>query len=136
MKVKCVIVLAQDLPAGLAANAAGVLAVTLGHRVPALLPDDAVDASGQRHAAIINIPLPILIADRPLIGRLLEQATHREDVTTVGFSDVAQRTRTYEEYVATLAQTLSSQLTYVGVGLYGPSNVLNRWVGSLPLYGR
>ncbi|WP_293911900.1 DUF2000 family protein [Deinococcus sp.] len=46
MELKCVMVLADDLPQGLAVNAAGVLAVTLGHKVPGLLPDDASTPPG------------------------------------------------------------------------------------------
>lgn len=136
MDVKCVMVLADDLPAGLAVNAAGVLAVTLGHKVPSLLPGDALDASGSLHAGLINVPLPILVADRETLKLLRERAAEHSGVTVIGFSDVAQQARTYEAYVSTLEQTASEALGYLGLALYGPKKTLNKLVGNLPLYGR
>jgi hypothetical protein len=135
-EMKCVMVLAGDLPAGLAVNAAGVLAVTLGHKVPGLLPEDARDASGGVHAGLINVPLPMLVADREALKALRERAAALEGMTVVGFSDVAQHARTYETYVSTLAQMPAGSLGYLGLALYGPKKALNKLVGNLPLYGR
>lgn len=133
--MKCVLVLADDLPTGLAVNAAGVLAVTLGHKVPGLLPEDARDASGGLHAGLINVPLPILVAGRAELTTLRERAGQAE-LTVVGFSDVAQQARTYEAYVSTLAATPAGALGYLGLALYGPKKSVNKLVGNLALYGR
>ena len=135
MDVKCVMVLADDLPLGLEANAAGVLAVTLGHKVPGLLPEDAPDASGRLHAGLINVPLPILVADKATLKLLRERVGH-DGMTVIGFSDVAQHARSYEAYVSTLAITPPEALGYLGLALYGPKKALNKLVGNLPLYGR
>lgn len=136
MDVKCVMVLANDLPHGLAVNAAGVLAVSLGFKVPGLLPPDALDGSGEHHVGLINVPLPILVADRETIRALRARAREGEDVLVVDFSDVAQHARTYEDYTATLAATSAQELSYLGVALYGPRKRLNKLVGNLSLYGR
>ena len=45
---RCVIVLDRDLPIGRAANAAAVIALTIGQRHPALVGDPFLDASGSR----------------------------------------------------------------------------------------
>lgn len=136
MDVKCVMVLANDLEPGLAVNAAGVLAVSLGFKVPSLLPPDAVDGSGDHHVGLINVPLPILVADRETLRTLRVRSREQEDVLVVDFSDVAQHARTYEDYVAALATTPSEALSYLGLALYGPKKRLNKLVGNLPLYGR
>ena len=136
MDVKCVMILANDLPQGLAVNAAGVLAVSLGFKVPSLLPPDAVDGSGEPHVGLLGVPLPILVADRETIRALRVKASEGEDVLVVDFSDVAQHARTYEDYIATLATTPAEALSYLGVALYGPRKRLNKLVGNLPLYGR
>lgn len=136
MDMKCVMVLADDLPLGLAVNAAGVLAVTLGHRVPDLLPEDALDASGGVHAGLINVPLPILVSGGEGLKELRQRAAAQEGLTVVDFSDVAQHARTYEAYVAALAVTPAEALDYLGVALYGPRKAVNKLVGHLPLYGR
>lgn len=135
-EMKCVMVLADDLPVGLAVNAAGVLAVTLGHQVPALLPPDAVDASGGVHAGLITVPLPILVASRDLVKALRQRAHQHSGMTVVGFSDVAQHARSYEAYLAALATTPSEALGYLGIAVYGPKKALNKLVGNLSLYGR
>ncbi len=136
MDVKCVMVLADDLSAGLAVNAAGVLAVTLGHKLPGLLPPDALDASGEAHAGLINVPLPVLVADRDTMKTLRARAAEQEGMTVVGFSDVAQHARTYEAYISALAATPAEALGYLGLILYGPRKTLNKLIGNLPLYGR
>jgi len=136
MDVKCVMILANDLETGLAVNAAGVLAVSLGFKVPSLLPPDAVDGSGKGHVGLINVPLPVLAADRETLRALRVKANEQEDVLVVDFSDVAQHARTYEDYVATLSATPASSLSYLGVALYGPRKRVNKLVGNLPLYGR
>lgn len=135
MDMKCVLVLADDLSTGLAVNAAGVLAVTLGHKVPSLMPEDARDASGGLHAGLINVPLPILVAGRTELKALRERAGQAE-LTVVGFSDVAQHARTYGAYVTTLAATPPEALGYLGLALYGPKKSVNKLVGNLALYGR
>ncbi|CAM3604849.1 DUF2000 domain-containing protein [Deinococcus saxicola] len=136
MDIKCVMVLAGDLPPGLAVNAAGVLAVTLGHRVPQLLPPDALDASGEVHAGLINVPLPILVLGRDGLKELRQRAARQDGLTVVDFSDVAQHARTYEGYIAALAGTPAEALNYLGVALHGPKKAINKLVGHLPLYGR
>src|SRR3954470_22743403 len=64
MPERCVIVVDADLPPGLAANAAAVLALTLGAREPALAGADLVDADGREHPGLIPIGLPVLKAPR------------------------------------------------------------------------
>jgi hypothetical protein len=64
MPERCVIVVDEALPAGLAANAAAVLGVTLGAREPAVVGDDLVDGDDRVHAGLFRAGLPILKAAR------------------------------------------------------------------------
>ncbi len=59
---RCVIVVDQTLPAGLAANAAAVLALTVGARFPQLPGQDLPDADGDVHPGLIPMGLPVLCA--------------------------------------------------------------------------
>src|SRR5215470_5934358 len=59
---RCVIVLDQALPIGRAANAAAVIALTLGNRHPHLAGPDLVDASGHAHPGLIPIGIAVLAA--------------------------------------------------------------------------
>ena len=60
--MRCVVVVDEELAPGLAANAAAVMAVTLGARLPALVGEDFEDAAGERHPGLITTGLPVLRA--------------------------------------------------------------------------
>lgn len=133
MKAKCAVVVAAELPAGLAANAAGVLSVTLGHRVGGLVGADVEDADGVTHPGIIHVPLPILTAPRAAVAAIVRAAAEDGELFFVAFSALAQSCRTYEEYTARMAATATADLASVGVALHGPRKRVDRLVGSLPL---
>ena len=131
---KTVIVVNDDLPAGLVANAAAVLALTLGRRIDGLIGPDLKDASGQVHAGITTVPLPVLRANDGVLRRIRDEAGGNGGaLLIVDFTDAAQQTRTYDEYTRRLAGTAGDDLSYLGVALHGPAKVVNRFTGSLPL---
>lgn len=55
---RCIIVVDQTLPPGLAANAAAVLPLSIGARFPQLPGHDLVDADSFAHPGLIPIGLP------------------------------------------------------------------------------
>ncbi len=130
---KCAIVISEELPTGLAANAAGVISVTLGHRVDGLVGADVKDADGVAHPGIIHMPLPILKAPRHEVAAIVRAVAAEDDVFFVSFSALAQSCRTYDEYTAKMTATPTADLDSVGVGLHGPRKRVDRLVGSLPL---
>ncbi|WP_207956265.1 DUF2000 domain-containing protein [Rubrobacter marinus] len=131
--VKCVMVISGSLPVGLAVNAAGVLAATLGRRVEALVGPDVVDGSGERHAGLVRIPIPVLKADEEAIKSVRVRAAALEDLLVVDVTETAQSSRTYEEYEDRMASTRGDGLGYLGVALYGEKRAVNKLTGSLPL---
>jgi hypothetical protein len=130
---KCAIVVSEELPAGLAANAASVLSITLGHRVDSLVGADVKDADGVVHPGIIYMPIPILNAPREKIATIVQAAADDDELFFVSFSALAQSCKTYDEYIDKMAATATTDLDSVGVGLHGPHKRVNRLVGSLPL---
>lgn len=130
---KCVMVIAEGLPPGLIANTAGVLAVTLGRRVDGLVGPDVVDGSGQRHAGIIQITLPILTASADAVRVIRAQAAGLEGLEIVDFTAPAQTSRTYPEYLDKMGALSADEITYLGVALYGPKKLVNKLTGNLPL---
>jgi uncharacterized protein DUF2000 len=133
VKNKCAIVVSEELPAGLAANAASVLSVTLGHRVDGLVGADVKDADGVAHPGIIYMPLPILKAPRYKVAAIVQAAAGDDEIFFVSFSALAQSCKTYEEYIDKMVATATADLDSVGVGLHGPQKGVNRLIGSLPL---
>lgn len=133
MESKNAIVVSEDLPPGLAVNAASVLAVTLGHRVDGLVGSDVKDADGIVHPGIIYTPLPVLKANAADIGRIVESASGDPEVFCVAFSSLAQSCKTYDEYIQRMNETPTSGLEAVAAAMAGPKKKVNKLVGSLPL---
>jgi hypothetical protein len=130
---KCVMVIDSGLPLGLKVNTAGLLGATLGKRVDKIIGTDAVDASGEIHTGILNIPLPILSADADTIKAIKEKAMKTGGLLVVDFTETAQREVRYEDYTDRLAATPAGELRYLGVALYGVKKTVNKLVGNLPL---
>ncbi|MBQ0829541.1 DUF2000 domain-containing protein [Streptomyces tagetis] len=130
---KCVIVVNGDLPTGLTVNAASVVSLTLGRSVPELIGPDVKDADGGVHLGITLIPVPVLTSSAERIAQIHRLAVSDPEVVVVGFSDLAQSCRTYEEYMERMSGTAPADLAYSSIGLFGPRKQLNKWTGSLAL---
>ncbi|MGM1059803.1 DUF2000 domain-containing protein [Saccharothrix sp. Mg75] len=127
LPTKLALVLRDDLPRNLAANAAAVLGLTLGARLPDLLGEDAKDADGTVHLGLNTHPVPVLVAPPEQL-----KALHRaEGVLKVGFTEVARASRTYPEYLEALAVTPDPEFT--AVALYGPRTEVSRLTRRLRL---
>ena len=134
-ELKCVMVIDESLPSGVIANTAAIIGISLGKRFPEIVGCDVTDASGRVHPGIIEFPVPILKADKELIRsirtHLYEPAF--SELAVVDFSDVAQGCRVYDEFIEKAAATEESQLTYLGIGIYGRKKLVNKLTGFLPL---
>lgn len=58
--LKCVMVIDNRLPAGLIANTAAILGISLGRNMPQVVGADVHDRDGGLHPGIIEFPVPIL----------------------------------------------------------------------------
>ncbi|MCE6994372.1 DUF2000 domain-containing protein [Saccharothrix sp. S26] len=127
LPTKLALILRDDLPANLAANAAVVLGLSLGARLPDLLGEDAKDADGTVHLGLNTHPVPVLTAPAEHL-----KALHRADgVLKIGFTEVARRSRAYPEYLEALAHAEDPE--FVAVALYGPRAEVTRLTRKLPL---
>jgi hypothetical protein len=129
---RCVIVLDEALPPGLAANAAAVLAVSLGARSPDLLGRDIDDADGARHLGLIDRGLPILKAPAAGLAALRARAVDA-GLEVIGFPRFGQATTDYEAFRERVAHTATADLDYLGLLLSGPKRTVDKLTGSLPL---
>lgn len=132
---KCVMIIDESLPRGLIANAAAIMGITLGKRMPEVVGADVTDRSGYAHLGIIEFPVPILRGSAEDIRRLRERLYGEEfsDVTVVDFSDLAQGCKTYEEFIEKMGQAPESALQYLGVAVCGPKRTINRLTGGMGL---
>ena len=124
------VVVDEALAPGLAANAAAVMAMTLGAKVPALVGDDFEDAGGERHLGLITTGLPVLRAPAAELPVLRARAVAAE-VGVVGFPVSGHQTNDYDAFRALVART--TEPDYLGLALYGPARAVRRLTGSLAL---
>lgn len=129
---KCVMVLNEELPVGLAVNTAGVLAFSLGREMGSVVGPEVLDGSGSSHLGITTLPIPILKAKEEVVKDIRARAGE-EGLVVVDFTDAAQTSKTYEEYTEKIAAVTSEELEYLGVALYGDKKPVNKLTGSLPL---
>ena len=132
MSERCIIVVDEALPAGLAANAAAVLALTLGAREPGLVGADLIDADEEAHPGLIPIGLPVLRAPRDELGRLRARAG-QAGLGVIDFPAFGQRTNDYDEVRDAVARTPTAALEYLGLALHGPRRAVSRLTGGLAL---
>lgn len=130
---KLVILIDRDLAAGLAANTAAVLTLSLGANHPELIGADLTDASGQRHLGITTLPIPVLASTQDVMREAIKRATD-DQVEVVSFTSLAQSIHTYDEYADALVNTPVDNLIYSGVALYGTKKTINSITGSLPRF--
>jgi hypothetical protein len=129
---RCVVVVDEALPPGLAANAAAVLAVSLGAGAPDLVGADLVDAGGDHHPGLITTGLPVLRAPADELPALRTRALDA-GVRVIGFPVFGQQTTDYAAFGEQLAQTPSEAVAHLGLALRGPKRAVARLTGSLPL---
>ena len=136
--MKIVIIINQELSPGLAANTAVVLGISLGNADPGILGPDLEDASSGIHRGITRENIPVLGADRTKIRDIYEQAVQARDqgqeIDLIDFNTLAQRSRHYDEYRERLSGTLSADLEFSGICLFGSGKKISRLTGSLKLY--
>ncbi len=135
MEMKCVMVIDVNLPTGLIANTAAVLALTLGKEIEEIIGPAVEDGSGRFHVGITTTPVPILKGDALTIKELRNRLYAEEfsDLLVVDFSNAAQITKNYEEYTEKIATFSENDLEYLGLALYGDKKKVNKLTGSMGL---
>ena len=132
---KCVMLINENIPLGIIANAAAVMGVSLGKLFPQTVGADILDKSGKCHLGIIEFPISILKGNLTLIKELLEKLNQPEfsELTVVDFSDVAQSCKTYDEYIRKMTEIPNNELNYFGIAIYGNKKQVNKFTGNMPL---
>lgn len=133
LTVRCVVVVDESLSAGHAANATGVLALTLGATVPGLPGEPLIDADGSAHPGLIPQGVTVLRAPTATLSRLRSQAEASGQLSVIDFPTEGQRTTDYDEVRRQVSATPSEQLQYVAILIYGPRRAVSRLTGNLPL---
>lgn len=129
---RCVIVLDAALAPGKAANAAAVIALTLGQRHPELVGAPLVDASGASHPGLIPTGIAVLSAPAGALAGLRAKAV-LGGCDVVDFPVQGQQTTDYQAFIEAVAQVSEEELRYLGLALLGPRKAVGKLVGNLAL---
>lgn len=130
--MRCAIVVDIALPSGRAANAAAVIALTLGQRHPELAGADLVDGSGYAHPGLIPIGIAVLATSAVDLNELRAKAL-KNGVDVVDFPSQGQQTNDYGEFGARVRDAPTEELSYVGVGVCGSRKAVGKIVGKFSL---
>ncbi|GAA0527459.1 DUF2000 domain-containing protein [Streptomyces antimycoticus] len=132
-KLKWVIVVDEELPAGRAVNAAACMAAAVGRAMPELLGPDGTDGSGAGHPGLPWAGCSILAAGPEALRELRAKAAGKDDLYLVDMPGQAQTSRVYDEYLDSLAGTKTEDLDYLALSIVGPRNKVSKLIGKLPL---
>jgi len=131
---RCVIVVDSALPPGLAANAAAVVALTIGQRHPGLVGAPLVDASGHSHPGLIPIGIAVLGATQDELSAIRQKGADA-GCDIVDFPVQGQQTTNYAAFREAVAGVPAPDLRYVAVALIGERKPLGKVVSKLGLLG-
>ncbi len=129
---RCVIVVDEALPVGQTANAAAVMALTIGQRHPVLVGEPLVDGSGFNHPGLIPIGIAVLAASQQELSEIRQKGL-QIGCDVVDFPIEGQQTKNYQTFREAVAVIEPQSLRYVGVSLIGQKNEISKIVGRLKL---
>lgn len=132
--MKIVMIVNNELPLGLAANACAVLGISLGRREKGILGPAITDRSGAAHYGITHMNIPVLAADGDGLKGIYARAADATDVEIIDFNTIAQECRDYTHYRERLSATPTEDLCFSGLCLAGPPKKINGLTGSLGLF--
>jgi hypothetical protein len=128
---RTVVVIDRELPKGLAANAAAVLAMTFGVHRPELIGAAFHDAAGTAHPGLYPTGMPILGAERGELAPLAAVARERGELLVVDFPAPGQQTTDYGAFCAAVAS--AGELPYLAVLISGPPKLVRSLTGQFAL---
>lgn len=132
-RLKWVLLIDQDLPAGRAVNAAICASAATTAHVSGLLGPAALDRNGSEHPGLPRAGCTVLSATAEQLSTIRAKAAASDNVFVADMPAPAQHTRIYDEYLDQVSVLAPDELTYYAVSLVGPRNRIDRLVGKLSL---
>jgi hypothetical protein len=124
---RCALVIAEELPRWLAANAAAVLGVALGAHGLIPVGPDLRDEAGSLHPGIGTTPLPVLTTRAEELPALRDKALEL-GIFVIDFNEAAHSSATYNEYEKKLR---AMHMSYLGLALCGAKKQVLSVTGNL-----
>jgi hypothetical protein len=129
---RCVIVVDEALPVGQLANAAAVIALTIGKRHSNFVGEPLIDASGLSHPGLIPIGITVLSASQNELSQTRLKGIEA-GCDIVDFPLEGQQTKNYQEFREAIAGIETNYLRYAGVALIGDKKEIRKITNHLNL---
>jgi hypothetical protein len=127
-EMRCVALIDESLPVGKAANAAAVMALTMGARHPHLVGAALLDSAGNLHPGLVPIGIAVLGAPADELVGVRDKAKSA-GLNVVDFPVQGQQTTSYAEFQRMVRETAPQDVRYLGVMVYGERKKVNRIAG-------
>jgi hypothetical protein len=133
--MKCVIIVDGNLPTAIISNTTAALGISLASGTNGMIGKKLIDKDQRIHEGITNVPIPILTLSKEEIKNKYDDLLGINDpeIKVIGFSDIAQKSLSYEDYELKLSSTNKDQINYLGICLYGPKKKINKLTGNLKM---
>jgi hypothetical protein len=130
---RAAIVVCDALGTGHAANAAAVVALTLGARAPSLPGPAVIDGDGVAHPGLYPSGLPILRADAAALRDLHRRARDTDGVAVIALPALGQTTTDYDAFRDAVGEVPTAELQLGAVLVSGGAKAIRRLTGSFGL---
>lgn len=130
---RCVMILQNDLAPGKAANAAAVIALTLGQRHPALVGEALQDADACRYPGLIPFGIPVLAATHAEMDALRARCAGL-GCDLVLFPEQGQATTDYAAFSAAMREIPGGEWRLSGLALVGEKQQVRNLTSKLKLF--
>ncbi|RPD96396.1 DUF2000 domain-containing protein [Candidatus Pantoea deserta] len=131
--LRCVMILQRDLAPGKAANAAAVIALTLGQRHAALVGDALQDANACYFPGLIPSGIPVLAASHAEMDALRLRCAETS-CDLVLFPEQGQTTTDYAAFSAAMRDLPATEWRLLGLGLVGEKQSVRKLTSKLTLF--
>jgi hypothetical protein len=124
-----------NLPIAMISNTTAALGISLASGTNGMIGKKLIDKDQRIHEGITNVPIPILTLSKEEIKHKYDDLLEINDpeIKVIGFSDVAQKSLSYEDYELKLLSINKDQINYLGICLYGPKKKINKLTGNLKM---
>jgi hypothetical protein len=102
-------------------------------KIPGIVGADLSDADSELHPGLLTRPIPVLSSTAEGLREIKSASKKYSGLEVTGFSDVAQKSKTYGSYTEKLSCTRSSHIKYLGLCIFGNEESVKSLTGSLPL---
>ncbi|OON40752.1 hypothetical protein BTJ39_06635 [Izhakiella australiensis] len=130
---RCVLIINPSLAPGKTANAAAVMALTVGQRHPHLVGPALTDGSGLSWPGLIPTGIPVLSATPAVLSTLLSSVLS-QNFDVVIFPEQGQMTTDYAAFSAAVAEVTTDALPLLGIAVTGEKKALRKFTAGLSLF--